>query len=142
MGINYYQHCIIGIKVSVDDLLVVTSPAVYEEQNRYDSKTGKVIGTERVLVKEEESHYVWDGKIYEEYDDLCQIEFDESIGTDTYFIDDHIYFGYSIGSNKDYGKADLIDDELTLEFIQEQFDLVGKRFPDYPVKMYFVSYAG
>lgn len=142
MGVDYSQYCIIGIKVLIDDLKVLTSPAVYEEQNRYDPKTGKVIGTERVLVKEEESHYVWDGKIYEEYDDLCQIEFDESIGTDTYFIDDHIYFGYSIGSNKDYGRVDLIDDELTLEFIQEKFDQIRKRFPDYPVQMHFVASVG
>lgn len=142
MGIDYRQYCIIGIKVPIDDLKVVTSSAVYEEQNRYDPKTGKVKGTERVLVKDEESHYKWDGKVYEEYDDLCQIEFDKSIGTGTYFIDNHIYFGYLVDADEDCGRVDLIEEELTLEFIQEQFDLVGKRFPDYPVKMYFVSYVG
>lgn len=140
MGVNYRQYCVIGIKIPIEDIKVVTSPAVYEEQNRYDSKTGKVKGTERVLVKHEQSHYKWDGKVYEEYDDLRYIKYDGSIKT--YDTDKHIYFGYFIDANEDCGKADLIDDKLTLEFIQEQFDLVGKRFPGYPVKMYFVSYAG
>lgn len=142
MGVHYFQYCFIGIKVPIDDLLVVTSPAVYEEQNRYDPKTGKVKGTERVLVKEEESHYEWDGKVYEEYDDLRQIEPDKSIGIDVRLIDDHLYFGYSVDADEDCGNVDLIEDELTLEFIQEQFDLVSKRFPDYPVKMYFLYNAG
>lgn len=140
MGVNYRQYCVIGIKISIEDIKVVTSPAVYEEQNRYDSKTGKVKGTVRVLVKHEQSHYKWDGKVYEEYDDLRYIKYDGSIKT--YGTDKHIYFGYFIDANEDCGNVDLIEDELTLEFIQEQFDLVSKRFPDYPVKMYFVSYAG
>ena len=140
MGVDYHQYCIIGIKILVEDLKVVTSPEVYEEQNRYDSKTGKVKGTERVLVKDEEYHYEWAGKIYEEYDDLCQIEFEDS--AEAYILDDYLYCGYMIDVNEDHGRVNLMEGELTLEFIQEKFDLISKKFPDYPVKMCFMSSVG
>lgn len=140
MGVDYHQYCMIGIKIPVEDLKVVTSPAVYEDQNRYDSKTGKVKGTERVLVKDEEYHYEWDGKVYEEPYDLGEIEYDDPV--ETYHLDDYLYFGYMIDEDEDYGRVNLLEGELTLELIQERFDLISKKFPDYPVKMYFMSRVG
>jgi len=117
--VDALRYCIIGIKIPVEDLKVVTSPAVYEEQNRYDSKTGKV---------------------YEEPYDLGEIEYDDPV--ETYHLDDYLYFGYMIDADEDYGRVNLLEGELTLEFIQERFDLISKKFPDYPVKMYFMSLVG
>lgn len=55
MGLDIHQHAIVGIKLSSEDIKKVISPAIYEDQPRYDTKTGELKRYERVLVKEEKS---------------------------------------------------------------------------------------
>jgi hypothetical protein len=141
MGVNYTQHCIIGIKLNLKDLEVVTSPAIYELQNRYDVKTGKINKTENVLVKQKEYHYEFEGKIYKEY---YAWEIVEQSGFDGY-TDEYrsrtIFLGFKIKA-QGHGNVDLIKEELTLDTIKEKFELMQKRFPNHPIKMYFFPDIG
>jgi len=140
MSINYTQVCIIGIKLSLQDLEVVTSPAVYELQNRYDVKTGKIKKTENVLVKQKEYHYEFEGKIYKEYWEIIADFFDQQSGFEGGYVDEDrtVFLGFKIKA-KYQGGADLIQEELSLDTIKEKFELMQKRFTNYPIKMYFFS---
>jgi hypothetical protein len=138
MGINYDQCAIIGIELSINDLKVVDKEAVYENQNRYDTRTGKVSKIEKVLVQKEEYHYEFNSK---SYDDFYSIENDYE-DLESFYDDDYIYLGLKIGDGKDFGRVDMLEGSLSLEEISEHFKEMKEMFPDMEIKLYFVSKAG
>lgn len=96
MGCDYYCDCVIGVKLSVKEIEKVISEAVYEDQKRYDTKTGLVSHVERVLVKQREVKYRF-GNL--EFDDVWDMEsYKDAESTQFKFLyDNHkneIYFGY------------------------------------------------
>ena len=141
MGINYTQYAIIGVEFDIDSLLVIDSPAVYEEQKRYDTKTGKVIKTEKVLVKEEESHYEFDG---EKYYDIWEIEskYSKEKGLKAMVIENTLYIGYPVGEKTDYGRADLLNERVCYSDLVDIFEKAKIRFSNMGVSLHFVVSVG
>jgi hypothetical protein len=143
MGINYTQYAIVGVKFDTNSLLVIDSPAVYEEQKRYDTRTGKVIKTEKVLVKEEESHYEFN---YKKYDDLWEIESEYSKEKETrvIIIEDGLYIGYPIGEKTfvNYGRADLLNESVSYSDLVDIFEKAKIRFSTMEVSLHFVASVG
>jgi hypothetical protein len=140
MGVNYRQSCIIGLELGFEDLKVVTSPAVYEMQNRYNTKTGKIEKQEKVLVKSEEWHIEFQGKAYKDYYDIGR-DLPKWISVVEDYGRDCLYIGISLGA-KDFGRVDLIECSLSLEDINSQFEKVQKLFPDKKIEMHFWSNIG
>ena len=126
MGTNYHQYAILGIKISGDDVKCVESPAVYENQNRYNTTTGQVKGTERVKVKEEVSYYMFMGT---KYDELYDIEYDkkyEELIANFDGEEDCLYLGIEVCDTKDFGRADLLDGEVSISELQDSAEIVKK----------------
>lgn len=142
MGTNYYQHAIVGIEVSRKEITVIESPAVYEKQNRYDSKTGIPVRTENVLVKDEVSYLMFMGTRYEE---MYDIGYDKKY-TDLTFEyseeNDSFYLGVDFGETIDLGRVSLLDGEVSISELQDSAELVRKYFPDLEIKLYFFSSVG
>ena len=141
MGINYTQYAMIGIEIDVDSLLVIDSPAVYEEQKRYDTRTGKVIKTEKVLVKEEESHYEFNG---EKYYDLWEIEskYSKEKGLKAMVIEHTLYIGYPLGEKTDYGRADLLNKSISYSDLVDVFEKAKTRFSNMEVSLHLIASVG
>ena len=145
MGVNYRQKCMVGIEVALSDITVVVSEAVYEDQNRYNPKTGKITGTERVLVKEEELKYVFMG---EESDDwYCMIEnIAEELGIDSYIQegdDGDAYFciGTFVGDEQDMGRADLLTGSVEISYLVKLMTELKDKLPG-DISLHFLSSAG
>lgn len=145
MGVNYDQKCMIGLRVDIDDIKVVISEAVYEDQNRYDSRTGKVTHVEKVLVEEERSRYEFMGEAHGEWEVLgynvarklklqCYTEYG-------YYDQDKFFcIGEFIGESDDCGNVDLLSGELSLSEISEIFERVGNILG--PVSLHFLNSVG
>ena len=145
MGVNYRQKCMVGIEVALSDITVVVSEAVYEDQNRYNPKTGKITGTEIVLVKEEELKYVFMG---EESDDwCCMIEnIAEELGIDSYIQegdDGDAYFciGTFVGDEQDMGRADLLTGSVEISYLVKLMTELKDKLPG-DISLHFLSSAG
>ena len=142
MGTNYYQHAIVGIEVSRKEITVIESPAVYEKQNRYDSRTGLPVRTENVLVKDEVSYLMFMGTRYEE---MYDIEYDKKY-TDLTFEyseeNDSFYLGIDFGETIDLGRVSLLDGEVSLDELSQKAKYVQEFFPDLEVKLYFCASVG
>lgn len=144
MGVNYDQKCMVGIEVALSDITVVVSEAVYEDQNRYNPKTGKITGTERVLVKKEELKYVFMG---EESDDwYCMIEnLADKLGLDSYVprSDDEQYFyiGTLVGDEQDMGRADLLTGSVEISYLVKLMTELKDKLPG-DISLHFLSSAG
>jgi hypothetical protein len=133
MGVNYEQIAVLGIEVKAKDCKVITSPAVYEKQNRYNSKTGKVSHQETVLVKEEEYKYSFGGFEFEDFWDLGNDADFRDMFIDpnlemVYVCDDYsdgrYLIGYKIGDDADCGRATLLDGEISVaELVEKQLKL-------------------
>jgi hypothetical protein len=142
MGTNYYQYGIVGVKVKLKDILAVESPAVYEKQSRYDTRTGLPISTENVLVKDEVSYYMFMGT---RYDEIYDIEYDERY-KDLEFqyseYDEAFYLGVDVGEERDCGRATLLGGEASVDDITNKVKCVQEFFPDLEVKLYFCVSVG
>ena len=145
MGVNYRQKCMVGIEVALSDITVVVSEAVYEDQNRYNPKTGKITGTERVLVKEEELKYVFMG---EESDDwYCMIEnIAEELGIDSCIQEDddgdaYFYIGTLVGDEQDMGRADLLTGSVEISYLVKLMTELKDKLPG-DISLHFLSSAG
>ena len=144
MGVNYDQKCMVGIEVDLSDITYVVSDAVYENQNRYNPKTGEITGTEKVLVKRAELEYVFMG---EESDDwYCMIEnIAEELGLDCYVprSDDEQYFyiGKFVGEEQDMGNVDMLTGSVEISYIVKLAEELKSKLPG-DISLHFLSSAG
>jgi len=143
MGVNYTQHCMLGFYLDADDITVIRQPAVYDEQPRYDTRTGKQTHTEKVLVKQEEAVYQ-----FEDLEDEWLEELGEQIA-DKYGVccivdQDHefVCVGIDVAESADYGRVDLLNDDVSLETLMLWADDLKEQFPKYEIGLHFFSYVG
>ena len=146
MGVNYCQKCMVGIEVALSDITHVVSEAVYEDQNRYNPKTGKITGTERVLVKEEELKYVFMGKESTDWYSMIENLADE-LGIDSYIQDgeceEDAYFciGTFVGDEQDMGRADLLTGSVEISYLVKLMTELKDKLPG-DISLHFLSSAG
>lgn len=145
MSWNATQICILGISVDIEDIRVVDAAEQCETQNRYDTKTGKAIKTESVVIKEEEYHYEWRGcsekslwdlsdSLKKKYNLYCRHD-DEEYG--------QIYLGYKIGTKEDLGNVELLEGSTSLEDLLEMAkELEDKLGNPLDISLHFTYYAG
>lgn len=141
MGTNYTQHCIVGLAIPVEEVKTIISPQEIEFQNRYDTRTGKVIGQERVVIKEQVCEYILAGSKSD-----CPHALSDMInGNDghqlsCWFIYDVFYIGLPIVEASEYGRVELIEDEITLDVLKSAFAEASKSLKD--PKLIFFSQIG
>lgn len=144
MGVNYDQKCMVGIEVDLSDITYVVSDAVYENQNRYNPKTGEITGTEKVLVKRAELEYVFMG---EESDDwYCMIEnLADKLGLDSYVprSDDEQYFyiGTFVGDEQDMGNVEMLTGSVEISYLVKLMTELKDKLPG-DISLHFLSSAG
>ena len=144
MGVDYDQKCMVGIEVDLSDITVVVSDAVYEDQNRYDPRTGKILKTEKMLVKAAKLEYVFMGK--ESDDWYCMIEnIAEELGLDCYVprSDDEQYFyiGTFVGEEQDMGNVDMLTGSVEINYLVKLAeDLKSKLSGN--ISLHFLSSVG
>jgi len=147
MGVNYTQSCIIGIELDYDQVKEVISPAKYEEQNRYNSRTGEVVRTESVLVKHEESVFKGFG-----VENECFYEFAEELAA-KYELDAAViyadyetrgYLGKRLGDSRDFGRIGFLDGNVSVtEIIKVRTEIAQKLdIKTEDVKIHFTSDVG
>jgi hypothetical protein len=142
MGINYHQYAILGIRIDESDIKYIESPAFYENQNRYNTTTGQVKGTERVKVKDEVSYCMFMGT---KYDELYDIEYDkkyEELIANFDSEENCLYLGVEVCDTKDFGRANLLDGGVSISELKDSAEIVKKYFPDLEIKLYFFSSVG
>jgi hypothetical protein len=146
MGVNYDQKCMVGIEVDLSDITYVVSEAVYEDQNRYDPRTGKILKTEKVLVKAAELEYVFMGK--ESDDWYCMIEnIAAELDLDSYVQEDdsdgEAYFciGTFIGDERDMGRVDLLEGSVEISYLVKLMTELKDKLPG-DISLHFLSSAG
>lgn len=138
MGVVYHAKMFIGCEIPIEDTRTTVSEAIYENQNRYDTRTGKVSSVERVCVKE--PVYKYDlGKKFS--DDAYSLEGKHSDIIECVHYQGIFYVGYFLEEEGDYGFYSP-EDELSLSEIQEIFSAVTSEMEEmsvdtakYPVKM-------
>lgn len=143
MGVNYCQYCILGIKVKIANLKHIISPAEYADQARYDTRTGKQISTERVLVKEEDYEYRFMG--YSGDSDLFYtLPDDLGLGGGVDQDGEFFYMGYKIGDDTDYGRVEMLCGSLSLDDIQEKISELAPilNVDLEQIQLHFFSYEG
>jgi len=127
MGTNYNQYCIVGIKLHADDIRHVVSPDEFEEQPRYDTKTGKVSHLEKVLVKKESvimkyRDFQIDYDSIFEFGEELVLHYKESLPELTYVSDqdnDYVVIGLFLLSSESYGRVELLEGSSSISEIQE-----------------------
>jgi hypothetical protein len=139
VSVNFTQKVLVGVSLSLLEIERVISEAVYENQPNYDTKTGKKIGENKVLVKEAESVYDFGKFRCEDLEDLVS-EIEEGYGLTAFFDNDFLYVGEEIGESEDYDRVDLRSGEIDLEELMDIFARVGKQI-DNP-KLIFMSIVG
>ena len=144
MGVNYDQYCLVGIEVEEESCRKVLKPAEYETQNRYNPRTGEVTHQEKVLVREEEYVYEFNGKEYDDY----FYSFVESVASENDLrcaVDQESGFGvvgFSLGDSTDYGRADLLTGSESIKRVLDLVDRLKEIFPDHEVSIHFVTNVG
>lgn len=143
MGTNYSQYCMVGVRFDKDDLKKIISPIEYRDEPRYDTRTGKQIRTERILVKEEDFVYEVLGV---EYDDLSEVEIDGldcRENSDPDEIGD-FFIGLDIGDNYDCGRVELLQGSVSLGEISEKAKIVSEKLnvPIEDVGVHFITSVG
>ena len=141
MSWNAKQYCLVGIGAEIDSLEVIDSEAVYEDQNRYNPKTGKVIGKDKVTVKEKVSHYEWLGESGSDFDDLVE-KLEEKFELELLVTEEDIYLGKRIGNLADFGNVEMLQDELEITHLINLVNEVRGILPEDQVKIHFVVVAG
>jgi hypothetical protein len=110
MGVNYNQTCILGWAFERNDVEREVRPAEYEQQARYNTKTGEVSHYDNVLVKArdyvlelagEKADCLWElsEAVASKFDLQCAMDHDE----------DTFYIGIKLGEKTNYGRADLLN---------------------------------
>lgn len=146
MGVNYDQKCMVGIEVPLSDITTVVEEAVYENQNRYNPKTGKITGTERVLVKEEVLKYSFMGRESGNWCAMIESLADE-IGLDSYIQEgncpgeEYFCIGKFIGDNNDMGRADLLTGSVEISYLVRLMTELKDTLPG-NISLHFLSSAG
>ena len=145
MGVNFRQKCMVGIEVPLSDITVVVAEATYEDQNRYNPKTGKITGTERVLVRESELKYVFMGKEYDDYHSLIGDLVDE-LELDSYIEDEddgngYFYIGTFIGDERDMGRVDLLEGSVEISYLVKLMTELKDKLPG-DISLHFLSSVG
>jgi hypothetical protein len=136
----------VGIEVALSDITVVVSEAVYEDQNRYNPKTGKITGTERVLVKEEELVYTFMGKTYSNWQSLPEDIADE-LDLDSYIQEgncsgeEYFCIGTFVGDEQDMGRADLLTGSAEISYLVKLMTELKDKLPG-DISLHFLSSAG
>lgn len=139
MGVDYTQHCLVGVRVNVADINVVVKEAIYEDQNRYDTRTGKITHVEKVLVKSQVSKFVFNNK---EYENIYNIENDYKDMTFIYNYDESaFYLGIPVTDPSGYGSFHSLTGFFLKEEILELFEEASKKL-NRPVQMHFISSVG
>ena len=146
MGVNYRQKCMMGIEVALSDITVVVSEATYEDQNRYNPKTGKITGTERVLVKEEELKYVFMGKEYDGWYDMIgdladELELCSSIQEGNCPEETYFYIGTFVGDEQEMGNVDMLTGSVEISHIVKLAEELKSKLPG-DISHHFLSSAG
>ena len=143
MGTNYGQTCMVGVRFERDDLKKIISPAEYRDEPRYDTRTGKQIRTERILVKREDFVYEVLGV---EYDDLSEVEIDGLDCRENSDPDerDGFFIGIEIGDDYDCGRVDLLQGSVSLKEISEKAKTVSEKLnvPIEDIGVHFITYVG
>ena len=126
MSVNYTQYCIYGIHLEEKNYRTVISPAEYEMQNRYDTKTGKIIRQEKVLVKNNVIKYEVFG--VEEYGwwELCDGLEEQFPCLDVVQDEDSIFIGQGIGDSHG-DRIELIEGDVTLEELKAYHEEVKEQ---------------
>lgn len=143
MSVNYSQTCIIGVAIPTERLRHVLVPAKYDNQPRYDTKTGAVTHYEKVLIQREEYIYRLFSKDYEylyEIEEGMRSKFDLDTGFNS--EETMIYIGKSVGKSEDLGRVDLLSGEISFEELNTIKDEVSSKIPDYEIKIHFIPYCG
>jgi hypothetical protein len=145
MGVNYTQHCMLGFYLDADDITVIRQPAIYDEQPRYDTRTGKQTHTEKVLVKQEEAVYQ-----FEDLEDEYLEELGEQIA-DKYGVGcrvdqeyEFLCVGIDVAESADYGRVDLLNDDIDIKSLLQEAEELKEKFPQYKdqIGLHFFSYVG
>ena len=145
MGVNYTQRCILGFLIEADDIEETLEPAIYDEQPRYDTKTGKQTHTERVLVKERVKIFKWADLENEYLYDLGENIADKY--DISFVVDQHcefLYIGLDVADSYEYGRVDLLEDTVSLESLQGGVEELQEKFPNCKdeISLHFVSNVG
>ena len=147
MGVNYRQYCMLGIKVTEDECLKVISPAIYADEPRFDTKTGKQVSTEKVLREEADEIYKWrDFESYYFGGLSFQIN-NEYINTEIDAVEacgyGSLYIGVHISSTMDCGRVELLEGEVSLEEIEDYTqDLIQNGFGRKEIGLHFFGSVG
>jgi hypothetical protein len=146
MGVNYQQKCMVGIEVPLSDITVMVAEATYEDQNRYNPKTGKITGTERVLVRESELKYVFMGKESKYWQGMIE-DLAEELGLDSYIQEGNFYgwesfcIGTFIGDERDMGRVDLLEGSVEISYLVKLMTELKDKLPG-DISLHFLSSAG
>lgn len=132
MGINYSQYILVGTKVDKDSIKVIKEPSQYEIQNRYDTRTGKIVRQEKVLIKQEEYVFKFLNK---EYDDIYEIENDFP-DLKLLIFDEYIILGMNILNKESFDRVDLITGKFNIEQLTEFFNKVQRILPSCEINCY------
>ena len=146
MGVNYRQKCMVGIEVALSDITVVVAEATYEDQNRYNPKTGKITGTERVLVKEAELKYVFMGKESDDWHNIprelaSELGLEYHIGYGHYGEDEYFCIGTFVGDEQDMGNVDMLTGSVEISYIVKLAEELKSKLPG-DISLHFLSSAG
>ncbi len=143
MGTNYYQQCIIGVHFTEEELKKITSPAVFEKQPRYNTRTGKIDHYETILVKNEEYHYSFMGNDFYDLEDIELFINGLDVLVTSKNENTHLYIGQYIYGHVDYGRVELIETEISADSFIKTVESVSNllKVDKDKVKMYFVGYV-
>lgn len=118
MGVNFTQYAMIGWKFDVGNIKTEVVPPIYEDQARYDTRTGKPIASNRVLVKYGQYEY----KLFDCTSDdpyyLCE-EIRDKYNLDCECVNGTVYIGKFIGEREDYGRVELLEDEISVNSLAD-----------------------
>jgi hypothetical protein len=147
MGVNFIQYCILGWEFTRDDIEQEISPAEYQLQDRFDTKTGKVTHQENVLVKAREYKLAAAGVEADDIYDLAEGIADKyglECGIDSDY--DRFWIGFKMGETEDYGRVDLINGSVCLDDFAMSLntlrELQADIAPDQAIELHFGSHVG
>jgi len=145
MGVDYNQYCYVGFKVDIEDLEVVVTPEVTEDQPQYDTKTGEITHYDTVVIKDEESHYKFYDLILEDADDMTyDIEERYDVSCHHDYDEETLLVGVEIGQElkEGWSRINLLDGEFSFDELNEIKNKVQEKFPDREISLVFYSHVG
>lgn len=144
MGISYDNYLVYGICLNKSECEVIISPAKYEMQNRYDTKTGKIIKQEKVCIKREENKYVFNSWENEDFTELANDIANANNLKWFYNYDDSCFIGLKAIESDDKGGARMIDGSISISELTELHNKMLDLFPfdEDKLKLYGVASIG